>query len=128
MTSPDAYDVSAAVEFSALASEVDRVAPRVHGDHSRFSEAKKAAEWAVHLARFWVGTTLIYGSSFGRRQLVKAGIRAKVEHPSRVIKCHFGFAKGRYRGLANNTARLQTLFALSNLWMVRGHLLQEMTG
>jgi IS5 family transposase len=59
---------------------------------------------------------------------VKAGIRAKVEHPFRVIKCQFGFTKVRYRGLAKNTARLHTLFALSNLWMVRRHLLQEMTG
>jgi IS5 family transposase len=59
---------------------------------------------------------------------VKAGIRAKVEHPFRVIKCQFGFTKVRYRGLAKNTARLQTMFALSNLWMVRRHLLQEMTG
>ena len=31
-------------------------------------------------------------------------------------------------GLAKNTARLQTLFALTNLRMVRKHLLQEMTG
>jgi len=59
---------------------------------------------------------------------VKAGIRAKVEHPFRVIKCQFGFTKVRYRGLAKNTARLQTLFALSNLWMVRKQLLAEMTG
>ena len=59
---------------------------------------------------------------------VKAGIRAKVEHPFRVIKCQFGFTKVRYRGLAKNTARLHTLFALSNLWMARRHLLQEMTG
>ncbi len=29
----------------------------------------------------------------------------------------------RYRGLAKNTAQVQTLFALSNLWMVRRHLL-----
>lgn len=49
----------------------------------------------------------------------KARIRAKVEHPFRVIKRQFGYTKVRYRGLAKNTAQLQTLFALSNLWMVR---------
>jgi IS5 family transposase len=59
---------------------------------------------------------------------VKAGIRAKVEHPFRVIRCQFGFTKVRYRGLVKNTARLQTLFALSNLWVVGKRLLQEMTG
>ena len=54
---------------------------------------------------------------------IKAGIRAKVEHPFRVIKRQFGFVKVRYRGLKKNTAQLVTLFALSNLWMVRGKLI-----
>ena len=54
---------------------------------------------------------------------IKASIRAKVEHPFRVIKRQFGFVKVRYRGLAKNTAQLTTLFALSNLWMVRHRLM-----
>ena len=54
---------------------------------------------------------------------LKAGVRAKVEHPFRVIKRQFGFVKVRYRGLKKNTAQLVTLFALSNLWMVRGKLM-----
>ncbi|KVT49594.1 IS5 family transposase [Burkholderia ubonensis] len=48
---------------------------------------------------------------------LKARIRAKVEHPFRVIKRQFGHAKVRYRGLMKNTQQLHTLFALSNLWM-----------
>ena len=55
---------------------------------------------------------------------IKAGVRAKVEHPFRVIRRQFGYVKTRYRGLAKNTAQLITLFALSNLWMVRRSLLQ----
>lgn len=54
---------------------------------------------------------------------LKAGIRAKVEHPFRVIKRQFGYVKVRYRGLKKNTAQLVTLFALSNLWMMRGKLM-----
>ncbi len=54
---------------------------------------------------------------------IKASIRAKVEHPFRVIKRQFGHVKLRYRGLAKNTAQLHTLFALSNLWMVRKQLM-----
>ena len=50
---------------------------------------------------------------------LKASIRAKVEHPFRVIKRQFGHVKVRYRGLKKNTAQLTTLFALANLWMVR---------
>jgi len=30
----------------------------------------------------------------------------------------------RYRGLKKNTAQLHTLFALGNLWLVRGKLLR----
>lgn len=54
---------------------------------------------------------------------IKASIRAKVEHPFRVIKRQFGYAGVRYRGLKKNTAQLVTLFALSNLWMVRHKLM-----
>ena len=58
-----------------------------------------------------------------KAEKLKAGIRAKVEHPFRVIKRQFGFVKVRYLGLKKNTAQLITLFALSNLWMVRGKLM-----
>ena len=54
---------------------------------------------------------------------VKAGIRARVEHPFRVVKRQFGHVKVRYRGLAKNTAQLHTLFALANLWLARRKLL-----
>ncbi len=47
----------------------------------------------------------------------------QVEHSFRVIKRQFGFVKVRYRGLKKNTQQLFTLFALSNLWMVRGKLM-----
>ena len=53
----------------------------------------------------------------------KASIRAKVEHPFRVIKRQFGLVKVRFRGLRKNTAHVLTLFALSNLWMVRRQLI-----
>ncbi|WP_234265107.1 IS5 family transposase [Hydrogenophaga sp. NFH-34] len=68
------------------------------------------------------------GAILDRLEQLKARMRAKVEHPFRVIKCQFGHVKVRYRGLAKNTAQLRTLFALSNLWMVRRTLLQEMQG
>ena len=57
-------------------------------------------------------------------QRLNAGIRAKVEHPFRIIKQQFGYAKVRYRGLTKNTARLTMLFALGNLWMARRELQQ----
>ena len=50
-------------------------------------------------------------------------VRAKVEHPFRVIKRQFGHVKTRYRGLAKNRAQIFTLFALGNLFLVRQRLM-----
>ena len=54
---------------------------------------------------------------------LRAKVRARVEHPFRVIKQQFGFQKTRYRGLAKNGAQLNMLFALSNGWMARRRML-----
>ena len=56
-------------------------------------------------------------------ETLKARVRAKVEHPFRVIKIQFGFIKARYKGMANNRAQLHMLFALANLYMVRRRLM-----
>jgi IS5 family transposase len=58
-----------------------------------------------------------------KAEQLKASVRAKVEHPFRVLKCQFGFTKVRYKGLAKNTSQLMTLFALSNLWMARRQIM-----
>ena len=58
-----------------------------------------------------------------RHEHRKASVRAKVEHPFRVIKRQFGLIKVRFRGLAKNTAHVVTLFALANLWMARKQLM-----
>jgi IS5 family transposase len=57
-------------------------------------------------------------------ETLKARIRAKVEHPSHILKNRFGLKKLRYRGLAKNTAQLITLFGLSNLMIAKRRLLQ----
>jgi IS5 family transposase len=89
-------------------------------------EAKGKAQWHVALkageCKRWkkvprIGKLIHYAEKF------KASIHAKVEHPFWVIKLQFGYRKVRYRGLRKYTAQLHTLFALSNLWMVRGKLL-----
>ena len=66
-----------------------------------------------------------WGALTGQAEKLKASVRAKVEHPFRVIKRQFGFIKVRYRGLKKNTAQIITLFALSNIWMARSQLLQR---
>ena len=48
---------------------------------------------------------------------VKARVRAKVEHPFRILKRIFGFEKVRYRGIKKNHHRLCAGFALVNLYL-----------
>jgi transposase, IS5 family len=50
-------------------------------------------------------------------------VRAKVEHPFRILKRQFGHLKTRYRGLAKSRAQLFTLFGLGNLFLVRRRLM-----
>lgn len=85
----------------------DALAERCVADYIgiKTKPGRSLSAWAEHLNR------------------VIASIRAKCEHPFRVVKRQFGYVKVRYRGLAKNTAQLMTLFALSNLWMARRTLL-----
>ena len=52
----------------------------------------------------------------------QSSVRAKVEHPFRILKRIFGFDKVRYRGLAKNNHRLCANFALVNLYLHRKRL------
>ncbi len=69
------------------------------------------------------GKTSLITRVYRKIEFAKAQVRAKVEHPFRVIKRQFGYTKVRFRGLAKNIAQQATLFALSNLWMARKRLL-----
>jgi IS5 family transposase len=53
----------------------------------------------------------------------RSRIRSRGEHPFHIVKRLWGFAKVRYRGLAKNLARAQTMFALANLYSVRHQLI-----
>ncbi|GAD23224.1 transposase and inactivated derivatives, IS5 family [Acidovorax sp. MR-S7] len=94
------------------------------GAHKR-PDAKAGVNWNVAMRP---GQRKALDTSDPRQRLsdeierIKARIRAKVEHPLRVVKRQFGHVKVRYRGLAKNTAQLHTLFALANLWMAKRKL------
>jgi IS5 family transposase len=55
-------------------------------------------------------------------------VRAVVEHPFHIVKNRFHHKKLRYRGLKKNTAQLYTLFALTNLVIVKQALLARAGG
>ena len=94
-------------------------------------DAAQGKRWHIAMKR---GKRKALDQSKPRGQLleqleqVKSRIRAKVEHPYRVLKCQFGYVKVRYRGLMKNAQQLHTLFALGNLWTVRRLLLEESLG
>ncbi len=91
------------------------------GAHKR-PDARAGVTWHVAMRpgkRKALDKTKTIDSLIDQIERIKASVRAKVEHPFRVIKRQFGHVKVRYRGLKKNTAQLMTLFALSNLWMTR---------
>ncbi|MGJ7522962.1 IS5 family transposase [Variovorax sp. LT1P1] len=130
--------VHTVVGTAANASDINVAGALLHGkEHAAFGDS---GYQGVHKRAEAAGPTWYVAMRPGKRRLLnpfiepqslaervekmKAGIRAKVEHPFRVIKQQIGFTKVRYRGLAKNTAQMATLFALSNLWMARGRLMQ----
>ena len=89
-------------------------------------DAQQGVRWNIAMRpgkRKQLDKTKLVEDLTDQLERIKASIRAKVEHPFRVIKRQFGHVKVRYRGLVKNTAQLHTLFALSNLWMVRRTLM-----
>lgn len=62
-------------------------------------------------------------SSQKKRNRKLSGIRAKVEHPFRIIKEQWGHRKLRYKGLEKNAAQFTTLCALCNIYLCRKQLI-----
>jgi IS5 family transposase len=95
----------------------------VFGDQAYWSEAHRQAALAKGI-RYRVNRRSRklseYQKFINRR---RSAARARVEHVFHVVKRLWGFSKVRYRGLAKNTARLYTAFALANLYLLRRRLL-----
>ena len=130
--------VHSVIGTAANVNDVTQASALLHGDEEvvfadsgyqgadKRPEARHGVNW--HIARRPSSRKPyekrgLLGSLIDEAEHLTASVRAKVEHPFRVIKQQFGYAKVRYRGLAKNTARLTMMFALSNLWMARRQLL-----
>ena len=120
---------------AANEADVEQVSDLLHGKEDAVwadsgyrgaqSRAKRCVQWHIagrpsDMAKMPEGRAKARAR---KQEYQKASIRAKVEHPFRVIKRQFGLAKVRFKGLAKNTAHVITLFALSNLWMARKKLI-----
>jgi IS5 family transposase len=117
----------------AAASDIGQLPKLLHGDEkevlgdqaywSEFHrQCAKASGIRYRINRRGTSSTPLtdYQKFINRR---RSSTRARGEHAFHVVKRLWGFAKVRYRGLAKNTARLYTAFALANLYLLRRRLL-----
>jgi IS5 family transposase len=98
----------------------------VFGDQAYWSESHRQGARARGI-RYRVNRRPNPGRPLSRleRRLnrLRSATRARGEHAFHVLKRLWGFTKVRYRGLAKNTARLFTAFALANLYLLRRRLI-----
>ncbi|QPN62621.1 IS5 family transposase [Synechococcus sp. CBW1004] len=126
--------VHSVVSTAANVHELNTAPDRVHGEERVIygdsghigiekREAFKDCEAEMRIAMKPGQRRVLPDTPEGRlldlMEAAKAHVRAKVEHPFRIIKCQFGFRKVFYRGIRKNNLKLTMLFALANLWMVR---------
>ena len=98
----------------------------VFGDQAYWSEAHRQDALKRGI-RYRINRRPRYAHplSAAQRRLnrLRSATRARGEHAFHVVKCLWGFTKVRYRGLAKNTARLFSCFALANLYLLRRRLI-----
>jgi IS5 family transposase len=92
-------------------------------DEKRKREARKHGVFCGVLDKAKRGAKGALSNRQQRRNRKKSSVRAKVEFPFRVVKRLWGHMRTRYRGIAKNAAQFTTLFALSNLYLVRKKIL-----
>ena len=98
----------------------------IFGDQAYWKEADRRA-YAARGVRYRINRRPTVRAPLSQRwrliNRARSRTRARGEHAFRVVKQLWGFAKTRYRGLAKNLARAETMFALANLYQVRHQLL-----
>lgn len=98
----------------------------VYGDQAYWKEGDRQA-FEARGVRYRVNRRPRHEAPLSERwraiNRARSRTRARGEHPFLIVKRLWGFAKVRYRGLAKNLARAQTMFALANLYMVRHRLI-----
>ena len=96
------------------------------GDQAYWNESHRQSALAVGI-RYRINRRRPHSVPLSKYQRFinrrRSAARARVEHAFHVVKHLWGFTKVRYRGLAKNTARLHTAFALANLYLLRRRLL-----
>jgi IS5 family transposase len=116
---------AAQADVSQLPALVHGAERAIYGDRAYWSEGLRQA-FRRRGVRFRVqrraAPKIPLSARWQAINRTRSRIRARGEHAFHVVKRLWGFAKVRYRGLAKNTARAFTLFALANLYLVRHRL------
>lgn len=126
--------VHSLVATHAAASDLQQLPELLHGEESALygdqaywkeadREAFEAQGVRYRVNRRAPGGNKNLSERWRRINRARSRTRARCEHPFQVIKQLWGFTKTRYRGIAKNLARAQTMFALANLYAVRHRLL-----
>jgi len=121
------------VTTSANVSDISQMAHLLHGserevygDQAYWSEPHRQAAQARGI-RYRINRQPSHSRKLTRAERainrIRSATRARCEHTFHVVKNLWGFTKVRYPGLAKNTARLYTMFALANLYLLRRRLM-----
>jgi IS5 family transposase len=118
---------AAAADITQLPQLLHGQERTIYGDQAYWKEADRQAFEArgvrYRVNRRTPSKTKPLSERWREINRARSRTRARGEHPFHVVKRLWGFAKVRYRGLAKNLARAQTMFALTNLYLVRRQLL-----
>ncbi len=118
----------------AAASDITQLRDLLHGketvlygDQAYWKEADRQA-FEAQGVRYRVNRRAAGGNQklserWRKINRARSRTRARCEHPFRIVKHLWGFQKTRYRGIAKNLARAQTMFALANLYAHRYQLM-----
>jgi transposase, IS5 family len=100
----------------------------LHGDSAYHAKALKEQAEAAGIA-FNVNQRGTSSRPLNKRQRARnrrlSRTRAAVEHAFLVVKRLWGHTKVRYRGIKKNSAQMNTLFGLANLYRVRYRLMSS---
>jgi IS5 family transposase len=117
----------------ANVADITELPNLLHGEErtlwgdAAYAKESTRREWAAAGKRYLAnqrGTKTKPLTAYQKRvNRSRSRVRARGEHPFQVMKCQWGFAKVRYRGLAKNLTRVYTTFALVNLYRLRARLL-----
>lgn len=120
--------VHSLVTTDAAQADINHVSDLLHGDERElYGDSAYHAAWLAETCRengikYRVNRRGPLSAAERHWNQARSRHRARGEHAFHVVKRLWGFTKVRYRGLAKNTARLFTMFALANLYMVRKQL------